>query len=418
MKTNRFIKYTYVTNLILLCSSVGFGNYTNGETSYTKNINEENNSKKRFEKNNIKNTNNYGFLKKFYGNFESHYRAEDTLANEPGSTSMAGDSKYRLLLNLSLGYGAIKLNNFLFNLHYQYSQNWETDFNQVTIFKERWFSKPKMENFLFPTQSLLRTHSLALDSRYVYNNLQFGLFSRINIARIGSKLIGDKLETSETAAISEQFVPYFGVKIDRYYRGEFSSPFKTEINKQDPRLSNSTYSWSPKGRGRVFSYQLRNAAYVPNIASIFYLDLFYLQYRFASLFEDKTKTGMFFSVDYPLWLKLRTKPKVHYFKENYIVERTRIPGFQKGSSLENNNPAELKKRTDSQIILELSIDYSISDRMRVEVFISKGEKKSTITEYNTSTTFFGMSYVYALPSVTISQRKVQRFQDNNFTSEF
>lgn len=358
------------------------------------------------------------WLKNFYGNASIGYTTEDVLKNEPGSDTMSGDSKYRVLADLAIGIRPIKFDNFFANIQYQYSQNWETDYNQIETFKKKWFSSPKTEYFIFPTNSLLRTHGLSSDLKYLKADFQLGLFSQLTMARIGSKYLGQKLEESETVAVSEKFVPYVSYKYKTFYRVELSSPFRTEVNREDKRLSNASYSWSGRGRGRLFSVQMRNAGYVPSIKSIFYLDLFKYEYRYASIYSDRVQTGVVGRVDFPIWKTIRAQPTLFYGKNKFIVERTRIPGFGKGAPLQNNNPPELKERIDNLVNIEINVNMLINKQMRIDASVAKNDVNSSIAEYNSSTTLFKLKFNYSYPNVEYVIKRIQRFQDGTYSEEF
>jgi hypothetical protein len=361
-------------------------------------------------------------LKTWYAQFDSGFGVEEISRCDPGAEDCSKpitESRYNLGLAGILGWGPLRTESFLFNIHYKYSQNWSTDYAQVERFLDKWFSQRKAENFIFPTKSLLRTHEIAWDLRYIYQAFQAGLFTRLSWGRVGSRMFGEELEEAETVAKTENFVPYLSYKHDRYYRGQLSLPFRTEINKDDPRLSNASYSWDSEGRGRAFSVRLSNGVYVPPWDSLLYLDLYRLEYKYASIQNDRTRTGLSASLDVPVVWQLRVTPRLVYAKDGFLVPRVRQKGYTKAtaSSLINVKPQEVV-RGDTFLSYALFAYYDVSSSSRIDFSMLRENTTSTLPEFNVMRSQFVLGYSYSWPTTSTVSKRVDRFSESPYAEEF
>lgn len=358
-------------------------------------------------------------LDSYYGRFRMGYEVDTLLRNDPANTnSPISDQKHKLQFLGVLGWGPIRATDLFFNIHYTYRQDWSTNQGQAAQFADRWFSSPKEETFLFRTQDLLRTHELAADMRYLHPYFQAGLFSRLSIGRVGSGLFGADFEDARTVVKSENFVPYVTFKYGRYYRGQFSMPFRTEINEDDPRLSNATYSYDGRGRGFLLSYDLNNGFFIPSINSLVFFDLFYHQFKYASIQNDRSQIGTAFSIDFPVIWRVRASPKIVYHVSDFVADRVRIEGFKRGEEREPEATPTLIERVDKFLGSGGSIYVDYESRHRFAANFLFNMTSSTIPEFNIVQEIYTFTYTYSWPRTSLVQKRVQRFQENTFAEEF
>jgi hypothetical protein len=358
-------------------------------------------------------------LSSYYGRFRTGYELDSLLRNDPANTnSPIADQKHKLQFLGVLGWGPIRANDLFFNIHYTYRQDWSTNQGQASQFFDRWFSSPSEETFLFRTQDLLRTHELAADLRYLHPYFQAGFFSRISIGRVGSSLLGADFEESRTVVKTENFVPYVTYRYGKYYRGQLSLPFRTEINEDIPRLSNATYSYDGRGRGFLLSYDLNNGIFIPTINSLVFLDLFYHQFKYASIQNDRSQIGTAISFDFPVIWRIRAAPKIVYHVNSFIADRVRIQGAKRGESLEADAVPSLIPREDNFFGAGGSIYYDYDDRHRFAASFAFNTTTSTIPEFNIVQEIYTLNYTYSWPRTSLLQKRVQRFQENTFAEEF
>ena len=363
-------------------------------------------------------------LKTFYGQVDSGGGLLNTERCDPSSGSCdkpIQESKYNLMVSALIGWGPLRTDDFLFNLQYKYTQNYQTDAGRVDVFFKKWFAKPTAETFIFPTRDMLRTNEFATDFRYVNTSFQAGLFTRFAISRVGSSTFGEELEQADTVSKTENVVPYFAYKYSRLYRGQLSMPFRTEINSaDDPRLNNATYSLSSQGRGRLFSLKLNNGFYIPQIDSIAYFDVYRMDYKYASIQNDRTRYGLATSFDFPVYWDIRATPKLIYYQENFIVERVRIDGFKTGGAGGDNVNAlpTLKKRTDKILKFGIYAYWDINRSNRADFEFSMLSSNSTISEYNIKQMLIVFGYSYSYQATTTVNKRVNRFADDSYAEEF
>lgn len=363
-------------------------------------------------------------LRNFYGLINTGYGQQQLERCDPSGTECEkpiSDMRFALSFSGLIGWGPLRTSDFFFNTHYRYSQNWGSEPQQLDIFMKYWPTTKKAADFLFPTKGLLRTHEWVSDFRYVRSALQGGLFSRFTWGRVGSNSLfrdAENLEEAETVVVTENFVPYLSYKYGKVYRGLLSFPMRTELNHDDPRLSNQTYSLSGRGRGYLVSTKLNNAFYVAPIDSLLYLDFFYLRYKFASLQNDKDRTGAAFALDFPVIWDIRAVPRATYYKEKFSVERVRIDGFRKGEANEKNTPSSLWPRQDAALGLGIYLYWEMSRTSRFDFSFQQEESTSNIPEFNITQTSWQLSYTWSWPSTSTVSKRVQRFSENNYAEDF
>jgi len=361
-------------------------------------------------------------LKTWYAQFDSGVGIDETSRCDPGAEDCSkpiADSRYTLMLSGLAGWGPLRTDRLFFNLHYKYSQNWSTDYAQVERFMDKWFKRRTADNFIFPTKGLLRTHEVASDLRYLFSPFQAGLFTRFSLGRIGSSSLGESLEEAETIVKTENFVPYVSFKYDRYYRGQVSMPFRTEINKDDPRLSNASYSFNSEGRGRAFSLRLSNGVYVPAFDSLLYLDLYRLESKYASIQNDRTRTGVSTSFDFPVVWNLRVSPRAVYYNEKFLVSRVGIRDYKKSNASKLvKQKAEEFPREDTYLSFGLFTYWDFTRSSRVDFSLLRETTTSTITVFNVVRNVLMLGYSYAWPSTGVVVKRVDRFSESPYAEEF
>lgn len=321
------------------------------------------------------------------------------------------DQNYSLLDNGIIGWGPVRFRDFVFNVHYGYYQDWGTQPEQVSDrFLKRWFSKPTMENFIFPTKSMIRTHEITSDLKFATSTVQAGVFSRIAFSRTGSSILGSKLEAevAQKQMSSENFVPYVSYRHGRFYQGEVAMPFRTEINHEDSILSNKTYDWYNRGRGRMWSVMTNHRFYLPSMHSHLFVSAYLLQMKFGSLQQDRLRGGADLALDFPVVLKLRAVPRFSYFQDTFSLDRIRT----------SETATRKLERVDDFNGFGLGIYYDFTRRQRVNVDLTLEQTISTIPDHKTSRIAFVLGYTYSYPSTSAVVRKTQRFTEDGFADDF
>ena len=358
-------------------------------------------------------------LSSYYWRGSAGYQYNSESKNDPGNTNTPiADERHKMLLGATVGWGPIRAEDLYFNIHYSYLQDWKTDQNQVQQFG-KWFGDPRAENFLFRTQDLLRSHELASDLRYVNDPIQAGVFTRFTIGRVGSSLLGEDFESARTVVKSENFVPYVSYKYGRIYRAQLSMPFRTEINTEQPILSNASYAFGSSGRGLLLSANLNNGLFIPLINSLVYLDLFYLRNKYASIQNDRDQIGTAVSIDFPVIWRIRAAPRLVYYQQDFVADRVRISCFRKTQGPEEcSESPTLVKRKDTFLGSGGQVYYDWTANSRFVGNFAFNRTTSTIPEFNKVEYLFTLSYIYSWPKTSLVQKRTQRFQENKYAEEF
>lgn len=361
-------------------------------------------------------------LKSYYGAFGLGFSSDQIERCDPAGADCSkpiNDASFAMLYSYLFGWGPLRTEDFYFNLHYRYTQNWASTPDQAKVFTNNWMQTKASGDFIFPTKDLLRVHEIAADMRYVNSLMQTGLFSRLSWGRVGSSALGDKqiLETSQTVVKSESFVPYASFKLNKVYRGTLSFPMKTEINVEDPRLSNATYSFSSKGRGFLLSGKYSNGLYVSYIDGLLNLDFSYMRIKYASIQNDRNRIGISTSFDFPIVWNLRAAPKATWYQEKFPVERVRIDSFKRGED-EKNTPASLIDRKDNFMAFGLYTYWDMTRNSRFDFNFVQESTTSNIPEFNVTQTAWQLGFTWSWPSSATVVKRVQRFSESNYAEEF
>ena len=354
-------------------------------------------------------------ISNFYGSwglgFQGYYLSRPAPDADPSATiNYMTDLKYQLPVLFILGWGPLSFKKLLFNTHYIYNQNWETDTDQLRTFYTYWFNSPQMDTFVFPTRSLSRAHSLSFDMRFVNKGLQIGVFSRLQWERAGSTYIGESFERTETTTVSENFTPYLAYLYNKFYRIQLSIPFKTEINKEDSRLSYQMYSYNIP----LASVDLNQALYIKPIKMLIYNQLFYRAYKYSSLTNDQTHYGVSLGMDSPLFWKIRIKPQVTYIHKTYSLGRL----FRPRSSSAGQSLVSVINRNDEFIRGGAGLELNLTPRWRWELNYSYDTNFSSLPLYESQRHFAAIFLTYSLPSTEQTVKMTHRFLDENYAQDF
>lgn len=352
-------------------------------------------------------------LSNFYASTGAAGSQENYQQNPPEGEKLIGDTTYHIYTHGLIGWGPAKLSHFLLSGHYRYTQDWGTDQAQINYFYEDWFRTRSAESFLFPTRSMVRSHDFTFDAKYVGPaNTFIGLYANYGLVRSGSKLLGSKQEReqSTTLKIYENFVPYVEISAGNWYRGTIAIPFRTEINHEDEWLNNASYSWTSSGRGRLFSFLLKNRFFFQDLGSTFYLDVFWRESKYYSVQNDRTRYGISSALDFPIYMDLHAGPKATYFQDNYAIHRIRIP--KTGDTGESKLDAEKIDRVDSTFGIGVVAYYNLFRRHKFFVDFSMENTDSAIAEFNRIAYQTRVGYSYFFPNTVRIEKRVNRFTES------
>jgi hypothetical protein len=354
------------------------------------------------------------------------FNQESRVNPDPTEPKQIGDSKMSANAEGLVGWGPVAWNGFSLFTHYRYAQDWNTDYGQADRFSSQWFSTPTASTFLFPTKSLIRTHEAAAEVRFAFPqevagvSLSLGSQFLLAAGRTGSSFLGEESEAAETVWLMENMAPYVQARFGRQLRTQIVFPYRTYVNKIDPEESFATYSWSNTGRGRLFSFFVKNELPLSAIQSTLFFDFKLYQLKYSSLTLDRNRPGFSFMFDFPVFDALRASVKGAYDLELFYLPKVRIASFRRGSRDETAEAAKEFDRRDANYSFGSSAhyDFDVEKNHRVFVDFSMTKIVSTIAEFNGSKMWFLAGYRWAFPGAPQVMRRLRRFEEGTYASEF
>jgi len=283
-------------------------------------------------------------------------------------------------------------------LGYTYAQNWTTDGDQANLFADQWLDTYQGEDFLFPTNLLSRTHTVwgLAAAKFSTDTLEtdVGVYTYYAIKRYGSQLLGGPGESATTAEVTENFVPYVFLNIDDVYKTWIYSPFLTDLNRQDPRTSYSTYSWYEVGRGEMFSVGWQHAGrFAKPYNTLVFANFEVSRQTWAILPNDRdVMTGSFSA----LWMpntSWNVKPAYSYSTSTFPVGWVRVEVTPDEDSLPYANP-----RRDDVNRASLDLEWKWDSTKTWTAHVAWQDQQSNYSQFNTSFYSFQLEFNYFYPT--------------------
>jgi len=367
----------------------------------------------------MRNQDDFLGVKNWYGSTGGAFGAESFTRNNPGVYECSSDDckktieepRWALQLQGAAGWGPVKRNNFSFTTHYKYTQNLRTNDEQVRRFSS-WFGSFKASDFLFPTKDALRSHELVTEIRYSKKPWQFGVHAMLEFERVGSSsaFLGEENEIADSVRNIEQVVPWVQWRKPGAYIGTLYSPMRTEINKEDPRISFTSWSLSSAGRGIFFSAIQDNLFYLPKISSTAGATLSWINKKAASVQNDSSKLGLKLSMDFPIAYNIRALPQFKYEIESYILERISV------STTEDGSPS-LAERSDEIIGTGVQLYYDYNKSLRLYFNLNYESTQSSLSDFSTSKLVYVGGIQYSWPLSRTVLRRIDRFSESLSSEE-
>ena len=356
--------------------------------------------------------------KNWYASAGSAFGYELLSRNDPGAAECNDNCKktideprWALFLQGAAGWGPIKRNSVSFTTHYRYSQNLRTNQEQLDRFGN-WFKTFKSADFIFPTRDMLRSHELVAEVRYSMTPFQFGLHGLLDFEFVGSRasFLGAPNEMTDNVRNVEQVVPWVQWRIPGTYIATLYSPMRTEINKEDPRTSFTTWSLKRAGRGIVFALVEDNLFYLPSISSTANLNVNYTRKKSASIQNDSNRMGARATLDFPIAWNIRMQPYIKYDRDTFVLPRIKIDNVKDGN-------ATLQDRSDSIIGSGGTAYLDISKHWRFSFLVGFESTQSTLSDFSGSKMLFQGGLNYSWPLNRPVLRRLDRFSDSLSSEE-
>jgi hypothetical protein len=365
----------------------------------------------------LRNQDDFTGVKNWYYSTGATFGAENLTRSNPGiyecekCKKTIEEPRWALQLQGAAGWGPVKRNNFSFTTHYRYTQNLRTNDEQVRRFGT-WFSSFKASDFLFPTKDMLRSHELVTEIRYSKRPWQFGMHAMLEFERVGSSslFLGEENEIADSVRNIEQIVPWVQWRKPGAYIGTLYSPMRTEINKEDPRTSFTSWSATTAGRGLFVSVIQDNLIYLPRISSTIGATLSWLNKKAASVQNDSTLLGIKTSMDFPIAYNIRTQPYLKYEVENYILERISMAQTEDAKT-------SLAERSDEVIGSGAQIYFDWSKSVRLNFTLSYESRQSSLSDFSSSRLVYQGGILYSWPLSRTVLKRIDRFSESLSSEE-
>lgn len=351
-------------------------------------------------------------IRNWFGSAGSAFGFETLSRNNPGAAECTTGCKktieeprWALQMHGAIGWGPIKRNNISFTSHYRYTQNYRTNDEQAARFGT-WFKTFKTGDFIFPMRDMLRSHELVTEVRYSATPWQAGLHAMLDFERVGSSasFLGEPNEIADSVRNIEQVVPWIQWRIPGVYIATLYSPMRTEINKEDPRNSFTTWSFQNKGRGVFMTAIQDNLFYFPKISSTANLTLNWTNKKSASIQNDSSRLGLKTGMDFPIAYNIRMQPYARYDVDNYILARVKLDNNAEGT-------AELLKRSDSIFGMGGTAYFDLSKNWRFSFQFNYESTQSSLSDFSGSKMAYIGGFAYSWPATRQVLRRLDRFVD-------
>jgi hypothetical protein len=355
----------------------------------------------------------FGGVRNWFGMLGSSFGFDTLTRTNPGVGECSANCKstieeprWALQLQGAVGWGPVKRDNVSFTTHYRYTQNLRTNNDQLARFGT-WFSTFKTGDFLFPTRDMLRSHELVSEIRYSATPFQLGLHGILDFERVGSSssFLGEPNEIADSVRNMEQLTPWVQWRIPGVYISTLYAPMRTEINKEDPRTSYTTWSLKSAGRGIFFTLIQDNLFYLPKISSTAGLTLNFTNKKSASIQNDSSKWGGKASFDFPIAFNFRVQPFFKYESENFILPRIKVENTSDGT-------ARLETRSDSILGAGGQTYVDISRNWRFAFAIAYESTQSSLSDFSGSRMSYFGGFTYSWPLSRAVLRRLDRFSDS------
>lgn len=259
---------------------------------------------------------------------------------------------------------------------------------------------------------MLRSHELVTEIRYSSNPWQIGLHGMLDFERVGSSanFLGEPNEVADSVRNIEQVVPWIQWRIPGVYIATLYAPMRTEISKEDPRNSYTSWSFRKTGRGVFLTAIQDNLFYLPNISSTAGLTFNWTNKKSASIQNDSSRLGVKASLDFPIAFNIRAQPFLKYDVEKYVLPRIKIDNITDANAM-------LLNRSDSVFGMGGQAYLDLNKSWRMSFVFNYESLQSTLSDFSGSKISYQGGLSYSWPVTRQVLRRLDRFSDSLTTEE-
>jgi Tfp pilus assembly protein PilF len=316
---------------------------------------------------------------------------------------------------------------------YTYRQLWYTDQDRLDTWTD---DMTDFEYFFLRGDLLERRHQFYADFRRdVAKLFYFGIFGRVEFARIGSSLAPspDNKELRKVLKISDTqlLIPWIGASYADNMRTLFYLYMRKEINEDSPDHSNKTYDLGFKGEKPTFSLGISHEMTFPELSLEVGVELFHYEFIYNDYWLDYKRDGFFLSAEHEFVPRWNVSGVFGYYRDSYILDRIKLRPC--GSGIENSqagggggeDPAGALERTphrcqrdDTGMLYQVGVYWNWTQFTRIagqfQIVENKNPKEK---EFEESKQAIQVTYTMAFPSVKRVSRFIDRYADTAFTKD-
>lgn len=329
-----------------------------------------------------------------------------------------------LIANAGAGIGPHRQGDVTLFGGYTYRQEWHTEEDRISTYFE---DITDLQYFPLQSDLLERRHQFYADFRRDLKLFYFGVFSRYEMARIGSSLFPSSededlrrvLRISDTTLL----IPWIGTAYDNMRTLGYLY-MRKEINEDSPEHSNKSYELGLSGGSPVISYGISHEMDYPDQRLNVSIEIFQYEFIYNDFWLDYKRLGAFLGAENEVFPKWTVSGLIGYYRDSYILPRTKTTPCNTqaqgtdGSGGGNSTTPNSCAREDTGTLFQAGVHWNMNQFQRASAQIQLVENKNpNQKEFNESKMAIEFGLTMAFPSVKRVTRFVDRYADTAFTKE-
>lgn len=300
-----------------------------------------------------------------YGTLETKYPVFDGLS--PGKLANLKTTQQALYGDLGFALGPVKVQNSQVTAGYAYQTEWYTTEERINAYSDDYSD---FDYFPFRPDLMERRHILYADlQRLLFKPLSFGLFGRMEFAKIGSRLFPGPEDTQINRALNVEdsflLVPYLQWSLSPDWTLVPYLYFFKMVNLDEPDFSQKSYSFegTPSfSYGSTLHWQYKPLSYRSSIR------LYQNEAVFNDYWLDYKQIGLQWQQAADLKYGFSWTTGLEYSQRNYILDRPQVTGCgpSAGTTADGSPIPKNCGRKQNGLAINLALNWHLSQQMRFE----------------------------------------------------
>jgi hypothetical protein len=300
-----------------------------------------------------------------YGTLETKYPIFDGLT--PGKLANLKTTQQALYGDLGFALGPIRVQNSQVTAGYTYQTEWYTTEERINAYSDDYSD---LDYFPFRPDLMERRHVLYADlQRVLLKPLHFGLFGRMEFAKIGSRLFPGPEDTQINRALNVEdtflLVPYLQWSLNKDWTLVPYLYFFKLVNQDEPDFSQKSYSFEETPSfsfGSTLHWQYKPLSYRSS------LRLYQNEAVFNDYWLDYKQIGLQWQQAADLKYGFSWQTGLEYSQRNYILDRPQVTGCgaSAGTTADGSPIPKNCGRKQNGLAINLALYWHLSQQMRFE----------------------------------------------------